>query len=222
MGYTDSHFRVRPMTDKALWREQMVARYVKGELHGEELEAFEADYFEHPHVMEMIEQERALRAGMKALAPAAAAHAGDRWRPLALAASLVAAVLLVANVAQYQGGTTTQRAAGDTLEIRPMQTAWLLSQRGAPGLLSIETLDAPLALQIELAGNYAGSVGVVLVGEHGRTLWSAETIMPDQSGNLTLLLPPASLAGQQLTLKIQGNGDNESSEQFEFGIATTP
>ena len=205
------------MSDKHQWREQMVARYVRGDLDGEELEAFEQDYFENPHVVDMIERERMLTAAMKAASPMATA-AAPRWRVAAIAASLLAAALLVGNVVQYQQSERMLIAGG--ADILPVQSAWLLNQRGASDVVDIDSSGGPLALHVELAGSYAGAVDVALSASDGQPVWAAQNVALDAVGNLTLLLPPPALSQGTLRLQINGGEAAGDGETFYFRVLT--
>jgi hypothetical protein len=145
------------MDKQQIVREQLVARYVAGQLDGQEREEFEAYCIAHPEIGSELELERRLREGMKAAARRGWIEVGlpknawHRWAPTAVAAS-------IASVAAIGGAAWLARESPFRAQALVDTRAHLDAHRGAAAEAFIVSLSA-------IRGASAEPDAVLRVGE---------------------------------------------------------
>lgn len=195
-------------------RENLVDRYLLGQLDESEAMAFEDFYAGSPETLAELEESALLIDGIREVGGADRRGArvskigGGRRRQGALkrvlgsprygvAASLVAAAALAALVLRPMpagiGGARTAAINVPIVALSPL--------RGGSGGLEVAVGDARyVAMALDLGIPESGNYRVSLLDPDGDLLWQADGLRPDDGQSLTFMLPTDVLADGNLRL----------------------
>lgn len=201
-------------------RSDDVRRYVAGTLTGAELEAFESALFEDPALLAAVEEETALRDGLREHAasphfapPAPRVRPAQRWLPLA--ASFVLGAAGAAFALLQSGG---RRADVQT----NVPVLLLESVRGAapPARTFHVAADAQyLVLQIPVvAGDPAARFDLVLRDENGADRLRLADLRADGDEILTVIVPASALPSGAWRAEVRRRG-GDGAASVAFSIA---
>lgn len=203
--------------------ENLIERYLMGQLAAPVAEELEAHYVDCPQCLEQLELDRTLYLGLQEVAAETgartlAAHAAWAWlarrgKPLraALAAALLAAVLLpwvVLAPGMWRGRDQRERLAEDLRQARAPQggTAVVVlgPERAGPAAepstrITLGAAPEWVVLVLEPPPAPADLAGaryrVRLLEPGGKLLWQSQPLAPDAAGRVTVSVHSTWLAG---------------------------
>lgn len=219
-------------------RNNLVDRYLLGQLSEDEADEFEAYYLGSPETVAELETTEALLTGLRrspqgggkvaALRPAPAwsARAGQ-W--FGLAASVVAAVSLVfafqSRSALEQARSGSAPAAIDVPINIPIVTLAATRSAGPGADAPAAVIELPagagyVALALDLGLPEASGYRVTLLGEDGGQVWSAGGLVPDEMDSLTLALPARLLEPGVYRLRATPEEGAGNAVEYPFEVVT--
>jgi hypothetical protein len=212
-----------------------VAAYLANRLSAPEAEAFEEYCLEHPEFARAIELDIAIKAGLRELSLAPNRQVRRGWLPLAIAATLLLAVLgiwwrhsvfttgqrgllLVTDVSGLPVPLRTQVVSGGSLiRLRQPQIPTLIANSG------------PFELQVrpDIRPGLRGYQGRVQVQSPSGALDKAfEISHPNPDGSFTLYLDAAQLIGNRISVSVWPSDEPTDVQRFQArvvsGRASTP
>lgn len=204
--------------DKAyIGEHQLIARYVRGGLAGDDLATFEIYMLEHPEILDEIEFERGMqdalhRAGDKLVSnsPSMPVTVGRTralaTQPFAIAASLLAAVSLTFSVYVYTINSGLREEIA-SLSGPALLTAevWIEPVRGEREWLIENRQGSAVLLRVDVSGTPATSYAVTLRGDQNGVVWNQSGIMPDEEQSIGLLLNRLPPGRYQLSIHVDGS-----------------
>jgi hypothetical protein len=214
--------------------ENKVADYLADRLSDAEAQAFELYCLEHPVFARHVEQELALKTGMRAIResgdkPLAAAKRNiSRW-PLALAASvviLIAAGLLFQYSARQHPRLVAFRSAAeltDQLKHAAVSEVRLARTRGQTTLTQVSVSDRGI-VDIQVLPDFASETGAYTIKMAAEAAGSTQSLLvrdlkPTGDGYLQIYVPAGPLIGRTWLLSV---GDGEHAEAFRLEFTGAP
>lgn len=193
-------------------RQRLIARYLRGEMDAELLAAFEERLLEDLALLDEVETEQALRAGLReagadqVLTPdtPVAVRRAPRWPlPLTFAAGgLFGALLSLQLFAPPRGTPQAQSVAVAQLPVLRG------SEPPASGVLALNLAGGPLVLRIPVS-NEAGPFRVRVRDADAAALLELADLQPDADGLLDVLLALPTAQRRELTLELDAWSDGE-------------
>lgn len=212
------------MTHPAIDNQQVIERYVLGQLPPPEVAAFELHFLSCPACLDQLEAVERLHGGLRGVA---SEEVASRLGRLALASLLRrfwtvgVVVLVVALLPAVFSWRSHRRLEPDAASARSMSGSVVLlhlsptrTQGSAPDVhLDFATAPQWIVLALDVEGAARGPYRGELTSSAGETLWSADRLEADASAVLAIALSSAlfTAGDHRLTVTAESSGSNAAT-----------
>ncbi len=187
----------------------LVDRYLLGQMDEQECDTFEAYYLDCPETLDELETTQKLVSGFAGNALAALTRKQEKaaavatpstgktsrtWPFAAVAAGLVAALCLGVAV-QSQNALQELRSTVASADLNtPIVSLGVTRGVQAAQWVELPTKPTRMVFALDIGVDLAAKFALSLVNADGLTIWQAEPLVADDFGALTFTLPPGMLA----------------------------
>jgi anti-sigma factor RsiW len=221
------------MTHPAIDDQQVIERYVLGQLPPQEVAAFELHFLSCPACLDQLEAVERLHGGLRGVAAEEVASSlgllalGAWLRRFWAVGALVAALALLPAALLWRSHRRLERevasARAMTGSVALLHLSPTRTQAAVPDVhLDLATAPAWIVLALDVEGQALGSYRVELTSSAGETLWSADRLEADASAVLAIALPASLFASGDHRLAVTSESTGSSPVTFLIRATRPP